>query len=438
MARKQKRICFSVAGRPRKILPKRGVSGLLKPYSKASKCRRVALQDLDPYFLSNAHNPSADAVLYAYKINNLQMRFPHDGGMPIFAIEDNRCLGEVASPKSAFFDNFGTVAFDTTVNASCNENRVIGRWVLGTYGSHFANMYDDFVLNIYPLYLAMMSLYGTANGVYVAHINAPLAMPESWRWSSLYAVLGSYIDWEEVKAGSQCVSFEEVVFAESTFWWQQRPILWDGHDSQPCVQSFVRSYLRLHPQLQPQGPACHKRILLYAKRVGARKVLNSEIFDQSLLTFDASFDTKIALMEHWSFEEQVAHVRKASMFVFPHGAGGTHVLWLKPGSVAVELYPVQWANPMYRNLALMSGSTFFAYQAKAEHLVDNRQADYVVDTFEVADILRTAVKVVSNNFQDDWYNLQWSNYNHGSLGQFQPYNVSVKDLSVQWDCTKQS
>ena len=83
---------------------------------------------------------------------------------------------------------------------------------------------------------------------------------------------------------------------------------------------------------------------------------------------------------------------------------------------------------MYRNLALMSSSTFFAYQAKAQHVVDNRQADYEVDVNEVAGSLKAAVTVVSNNFQDNWYN-------HDQLGK--PYNVSVTDLSVQWDCTKQ-
>ena len=83
---------------------------------------------------------------------------------------------------------------------------------------------------------------------------------------------------------------------------------------------------------------------------------------------------------------------------------------------------------MYRNLALMSDITSFAYQAKPQHVVDNRQADYEVDVNEVAGSLKAAVRVVSNNFPDNWYN-------HDQLGK--PYNVSVTNLSVQRDCTKQ-
>ena len=393
----------------------------------ATDCHRVALQDLDPYLLGNAFRRDV-AKLYAYRLRNLQVVYDRRNEISFFGA-DAACLNSVENPQAAVFDNFASatvqsrsIPFHSNVETPCLT--VSGRWVLGTYGSHIVNMYDDLVLNTYPLYMAVQELYAHADDLFVSHMQAPSEMPEGWRWLSMYEVLGSYVQWDMLREGAMCIMFEEAVIAESTFWWQRKPVAWGASQTTPMLQAYVHAFLNSQPS--PIVDSCSKKVLLYAKRVGKRKVVNSDQFEDTIRAVGHGFETRVVLLEKMVFEKQVFTVRSASIYIFPHGAGGAHVLWLSPGAVAIELYPLNWANPMYRNLALMSGTTFLAYQAEAQHIVDNRNADYEINLVNFSPVLQSAMMVASNNLGDNWFNCD------------RPYNVSVNDLSVIWTCAEQT
>lgn len=108
-----------------------------------------------------------------------------------------------------------------------------------------------------------------------------------------------------------------------------------------------------------------------------------------------------------SFEEQINVAAKSDILIGPHGAGMTHILFLRPQSVLIELIPNGWADPGYRNLAIFSEKTYLFWQQTNESLSEDkvmrdgkvvglgRSNNFVVNVDEVTDILRTAVKIVS-------------------------------------------
>lgn len=396
-----------------------------RKYERVSSCQNMALQDMDPYLLGNGPS-DAPVVLHAYKLRSLQVTYEDGHRHPHFAV-DGACLNDVGNPATLFFDNFGTIPIQSTTEVSSAKPclSLPGRWILGTFGSHIVNMYDDFVLNTYPLYMGKTFFYNDEDELMVSHIDAPANMPHEWRWLSIYEALGSYTNWATLRANNTCIRFEEAVVTESTFWWQRKPISWGREYAKPMLQAFVHHYFQRQPQLPFEAGTCSTRLILYAKRTGKRKVVNSESFETTLRNYSRDYATRVISLENFEFQQQVQMVRSSSIFIFPHGAGGTHVLWLNPGAVAIELYPLSWANPMYRNLALMSGATFVAYQPQASHVAENRNVDFEVNIDEFSIVMQTAIVLVSNNLGDNWFNGD------------RPYNVSVQDLSVDWNCTQQ-
>jgi protein O-GlcNAc transferase len=62
-------------------------------------------------------------------------------------------------------------------------------------------------------------------------------------------------------------------------------------------------------------------------------------------------------------EEQVEIVRNSDVLVDVHDAGLSHMLWLKPGSVVVEILPRNIGHKGFRNLASILGHGYFSAHA---------------------------------------------------------------------------
>jgi len=98
-----------------------------------------------------------------------------------------------------------------------------------------------------------------------------------------------------------------------------------------------------------------------------------------------------------SFMEQIGHLSNCDVLVGVHGAGMTHLLWLQPESVVIEMLPHNLdgtppAYAYYRNIAKLTGQTYFGIVAKS---VDN-SANYQVDLAEARRALEAALFRVSS------------------------------------------
>ena len=94
------------------------------------------------------------------------------------------------------------------------------------------------------------------------------------------------------------------------------------------LSSLIRS--RLTPDA-----AYPRRI--YIKRAGARKLINGEELAQKL-----GFVTVIP--EEHSVKEQLEHFYNADIVLCPHGANSTNCLYMRPGSVFIEVFSDRWIN----------------------------------------------------------------------------------------------
>jgi len=98
------------------------------------------------------------------------------------------------------------------------------------------------------------------------------------------------------------------------------------------------------------------RIFISRSRASRRRIANEE---QLLPVLERrGFGSLVA--ESLSFEEQVRRIGAASVLVGNHGAGLTHMLWMKPGSCVVELRQRgDRLNNCYFSLASALGIRYF-------------------------------------------------------------------------------
>lgn len=60
-----------------------------------------------------------------------------------------------------------------------------------------------------------------------------------------------------------------------------------------------------------------------------------------------------------SFKQQLEVVQDTDVLVGVHGAGMVHIMFMHPGSAAVEIFPAELTYPVYRNLAKLSNVQYF-------------------------------------------------------------------------------
>ena len=144
-----------------------------------------------------------------------------------------------------------------------------------------------------------------------------------------------------------------------------------------------------------------------------RRILNEEALLESMRAMVGDM-RGVELHEHdfgaLSFPEQIRAAAAADVLIGPHGAGLTHVLFQKPQSVLIELIPQAWADPGYRNLALLGGKVYLFWQQTDEALSVSQEGDrnlgrssnYYADVDEVLALLRAAIKITSMVGQRFW------------------------------------
>lgn len=87
---------------------------------------------------------------------------------------------------------------------------------------------------------------------------------------------------------------------------------------------------------------------LFVKRIGTRRLVGA---DQVLS--DYGFTTIVP--EELSVREQIAHFRAADIVITPHGANSTNCLYMRPGSVFIEIFGQQWGCPLCVNPLFKKG-----------------------------------------------------------------------------------
>jgi hypothetical protein len=109
-----------------------------------------------------------------------------------------------------------------------------------------------------------------------------------------------------------------------------------------------------------QKTAGRPNLLFIARRSHTRLILNEDWLIKELSKLPVKLIVKdFATL---SLKEQICLVDLADILVSMHGAALAHVLFMRPGTSLVELFPYAFRKYIYENLASAMGVTYFSWQ----------------------------------------------------------------------------
>ncbi|GAB4817969.1 hypothetical protein N2152v2_005015 [Parachlorella kessleri] len=246
-----------------------------------------------------------------------------------------------------------------------------GTWLLLSAGDQLHNIFDRLSNEWYHTWLVTQKLFSQRNGpLYITHLNGNKG-GRSHPFLPIYQPLGEYRQWEDLR-GSQavCLEFEDVVMWSTAFIFATVPVVVPGSGGSP-LHEFVTSVLATLEVDSVQLDSC-PRLALYSARDNsgqhgrrARWVINAdEVLAAMKGTLQPYYEVQRVIMGKQGFVESMRLMRRASIYVFPHGGSGPNLLWMRRGTVVIELFPFKSADPMYRNLAVLTGKVYFSWQAE--------------------------------------------------------------------------
>ena len=94
-----------------------------------------------------------------------------------------------------------------------------------------------------------------------------------------------------------------------------------------------------------------KLSVLYLDRNSGRRGMNNR--DEIVASLENRTDITLTIQPNtpMTFREQVEYVLDADIFVSLHGAAITHILFMEPLGALVEIYPPNFREPFYKNMA---------------------------------------------------------------------------------------
>lgn len=151
------------------------------------------------------------------------------------------------------------------------------------------------------------------------------------------------------------------------------------------VYQYIRRRLGIH---RPQGLPSPRRVHISRARGVMRRVRSGRAYQEALSQFGF---VPVYLEEH-PVHHQRAIVAGAEVVIGEHGAGLTHVVFCRPGTLVVEILSGAWPYPHYSALSSQCGlpyAAFFGYPGRKTIRATRRgiRCDYSVDRAALARFL---------------------------------------------------
>lgn len=278
-----------------------------------------------------------------------------------------------------------------------------GVWLLLSDQAHSQdNIFEEGVSAWYPAYLVShYMLKGLhPSKVSVTHVRGNrkgfLAFQE------VYQLYGRYIPWQVVIGGenssTSCVEFETAITIQSYWSWLSTPVM-AGYNR--GLTGFASSLAHLFSRDVDRPGTCRRRLLFAARSRSYRCILNKEEVLVAMNQTLPGYEIMMVDMSVLPLTKQIQLVRTADIFMFEHGGAGPLVIVQSPGTVTLEIFPFGFADPMYRNMAIMTGKTYLSWQnpdkSKAVGNTEDRNTNSIVDVPALMAIVTSAKHVVNNN-----------------------------------------
>ncbi|KAI8806417.1 hypothetical protein BJ742DRAFT_816769 [Cladochytrium replicatum] len=150
------------------------------------------------------------------------------------------------------------------------------------------------------------------------------------------------------------------------------------------------------------GETPRPRVTLVLRAGKTRKVLNEDEMIATLKLFPV--DVVVHQFDGLGLEEQVSIVENTDVLISMHGAALTHLMFLKPGSYVIELFPFGFRKIIYQNFAKMLKIKYASWQ-------NTKEVDSVFNWESVEAHRYTAEPkdIITKNWVD-WRNMDSKNY----------------------------
>jgi capsular polysaccharide biosynthesis protein len=155
-----------------------------------------------------------------------------------------------------------------------------------------------------------------------------------------------------------------------------------GHQMRTGFREWILDYLNGligDPNIE-QSQCQNSRIYIRRGKAKIRRIINEEAVIHKL----KHYGFVPVSLENYSVAEQKHIMASAEAVVAPHGSGLTNLVFCKPGTKVIELFPVDLLAPEYPRLSLLKGIEYY-YAFSTGQIKDdwdtakNRSADILVD-----------------------------------------------------------
>jgi protein O-GlcNAc transferase len=177
---------------------------------------------------------------------------------------------------------------------------------------------------------------------------------------------------------------------------------WDIHacERSELLRTFTNRVLDLY-QIDASVPHSGDLVLIYIDRKGSRRLVDYVSDFEELKATIPHVKVQIIDFAAISFEEQLQIIRETDVLVGVHGAGLTHGMFLREGSVIVEILPAGLDHKGFRNLAGVMGHTYLSTHASTPPGTNSRDGDWhTEDVFlkkdRFIDLMEVAIKTIYN------------------------------------------
>lgn len=187
--------------------------------------------------------------------------------------------------------------------------------------------------------------------------------------------------------------------------------LWQGDwEEIPCIEApllrtFVSRVLDFYRISDPNengaetGSSNTDIVVTFVERKGARELVDQAAHIEALRAAVPHMKLDVVDFAAVPFREQIEIAHRTDVLLGVHGAGLTHAMFMKPGSVLVEVLPADFAHKGFRNLAQMLGHRYFRTHAQKPAAAPKEKRDWQQDTVQIdqsrlIDVVRAGVRAM--------------------------------------------
>ena len=238
----------------------------------------------------------------------------------------------------------------------------------------FRNVWHRVANDVWPTFQALkrFGLEDNYSDLHIVHLD--------WAKSSyeeLYELVAPNSTFlRELPAEQNVVCFDDVIFMVSRRWHSTFP---EGGSNAVGTQHFEPNaevmefgnwvVKRAHlSALQSSFVASKGREVTISwisrsDRPGNRAFKNEDkVLEQIAAALGDRVVIQKVILEDLSLKEQIAAVRTTDILFGMHGAGFTHIMWLPPHAVVVEVLPIRFMYLFYERVAKLSGRRYLGWR----------------------------------------------------------------------------